>query len=41
MNPKAVEIATGFLEAYGAFDVEQAMTYLADDATIASLGGAR
>ena len=35
---KAVEVATGFLEAFGAFDVEQAMTYLADDATIASLG---
>jgi hypothetical protein len=33
-----VEVATGFLEAYGAFDVEQAMTYLADDATIASMG---
>jgi hypothetical protein len=30
-------IATGFLEAYGAFDVEQARTFLADDATIASM----
>jgi hypothetical protein len=30
--------ATGFVEAYGAFDVEEAMTYLADDATIAVLG---
>jgi hypothetical protein len=30
-------VATGFLEAYGAFDVEQARTYLADDATIASM----
>jgi hypothetical protein len=32
-------VATGFLEAYGAFDVEQARTYLADDATIASMTG--
>jgi hypothetical protein len=38
VNARAEEVATGFLEAYGAFDVEQAMTYLADDATIASLG---
>jgi hypothetical protein len=38
VNARAVEVATGFLEAFGAFDVEQAMTYLADDATIASLG---
>jgi len=38
VNAKAVEVATGFVEAYGAFDVEQAMTYLADDATIAVLG---
>jgi hypothetical protein len=30
-------VATGFLEAYGAFDVEKARTYLADDATIASM----
>jgi hypothetical protein len=37
-NARGVEVATGFLEAYGAFDVEQAMTYLADDATIASMG---
>jgi hypothetical protein len=34
----AEEIATGFLEAFGAFDVDQARTYLADDATIASMG---
>ena len=34
---KAESVATGFLEAYGAFDVEQARTYLADDATIASM----
>jgi hypothetical protein len=38
VNARAVEVATGFLEAYGAFDVEQAMTYLADDARIAVLG---
>jgi hypothetical protein len=38
VNARAEEVATGFLEAYGAFDVEQAMTYLADDATIASMG---
>jgi hypothetical protein len=34
---QAEGVATGFLEAYGAFDVEQARTYLADDATIASM----
>jgi hypothetical protein len=39
MNPRAVGVATGFLEAFAAFDVEQARTYLADDATISSLGG--
>jgi hypothetical protein len=38
VNARAVEVATGFVEAYGAFDVEEAMTYLADDATIAVLG---
>jgi hypothetical protein len=38
VNARAVEVATGFVEAYGAFDVDQAMTYLADDATIAVLG---
>jgi hypothetical protein len=37
-NTRAVEVATSFLEAYGAFDVERAMSYLADDATIASMG---
>jgi hypothetical protein len=35
---RAVEVATGFLEAFGAFDVEQAIAYLAEDATIASMG---
>jgi hypothetical protein len=39
MNARAEQVATGFLEAFGAFDVEQARTYLADDATISSLGG--
>lgn len=39
VNPRAVEVATGFLEAFAAFDVKQASTYLADDATISSLGG--
>jgi hypothetical protein len=39
VNAGAEKAAIGFLEAYGAFDVEQAMTYLADDATIASMGG--
>jgi hypothetical protein len=34
---QAEGVATGFLEAYGAFDVEQARTYLADDARIASM----
>ena len=35
---KAEEVATGFLEAYGALDAGRAMTYLADDASIASMG---
>ena len=34
----AEEAATGFLEAFGALDVNQATTYLADDAVIASMG---
>jgi hypothetical protein len=38
VNARADEVATGFLEAFAAFDVEQARTYLADDATIASMG---
>lgn len=32
--PAAEEVATGFLEAYGAFDVERATTYLASNATL-------
>jgi hypothetical protein len=35
----ALEVATGFVDAYGAFDVEQAITYLAADADIAPLIG--
>jgi hypothetical protein len=38
VNARAEKVATGFVQAYGAFDVEQAMTYLADDARIAVLG---
>jgi len=34
-----MEVATSFLEAYGAFDAEQAITYLADDADITKLIG--
>jgi hypothetical protein len=37
-NARPVETATRFLEAYGAFDLEQMRAYLADDATIASMG---
>ena len=36
---KPVEVATSFLGAYGAFDAEQAITYLADDADISKLIG--
>ena len=35
----AEEVATSFLEAYGAFDADQAITYLADDAFISELTG--
>jgi hypothetical protein len=34
---KAVEVATGFVEAYGAFHADQAIAYLADDASIVGL----
>ncbi len=34
----AEEVATGFLEAYGAFDAEHANTYLADDADLDLFG---
>jgi hypothetical protein len=39
VDAKAEEVATGFIDAYGAFDVEQAITYLAADADIADLIG--
>jgi hypothetical protein len=34
-----VEVATSFLEAYGTFDAEEAITYLADDADISDMIG--
>ena len=34
-----VEVATGFVEAVGAFDADRAITYLADDAEITKLIG--
>jgi hypothetical protein len=34
----AKEVATSFLEAYGAFDADRAITYLADDADLSGLG---
>lgn len=38
-GPQPVEVATSFLEAYGTFDAEEAITYLADDADITKLIG--
>lgn len=38
-GPPPMEVATSFLEAYGAFDAERAITYLADDADISELIG--
>jgi hypothetical protein len=35
-----VELATRFLKAFAAFDVDRMRTYMADDATIASMGSA-
>jgi hypothetical protein len=40
VSTRAQEVATRFLEAFGAFDLEAMKTYLADDATIASMGAA-
>lgn len=39
VNPEAEaeEVARGYLDAFGAFDVEAAMTYLADDADITGM----
>lgn len=34
VDTKAQEVATGFVEAYGAFDADRAISYLADDADI-------
>lgn len=34
VDPAAVPVATGFVEAFGAFDGERAVTYLADDARL-------
>jgi hypothetical protein len=34
----AKEVATGFLEAYGAFETDRAITYLAEDADLSGLG---
>jgi hypothetical protein len=39
-NLSGVNIATRFLEAYAAFDVDTMKTYMADDATISSMGSA-
>jgi hypothetical protein len=39
VDAKAEEVATGFIDAYGAFDVDQANAYLAADADIADLIG--
>jgi len=38
-NATAVEVAARFTEAYGAFDAEQAITFLADDADLSGVGG--
>jgi hypothetical protein len=38
VDVKAQEVAKGFLEAYGAFDADRAITYLADDADLSALG---
>jgi hypothetical protein len=35
--PKADEVATDFLQAYGALDAEQAITYLADEADVSQM----
>ena len=36
-EPTAEEVATGFLDAYGAFDADRAIAYLANDADIVGL----
>jgi hypothetical protein len=37
-SARAEEVATRFLEAFGAFNLEEMTTYLAEDASIASMG---
>jgi hypothetical protein len=37
-SARAEEVATRFLEAFGAFDLKKMTTYLAEDASIASMG---
>ena len=37
VDAKAQKVATGFVEAFGAFDADRAISYLADDAAISSL----
>jgi hypothetical protein len=39
VDTEAEEIASSFVDAYGAFDAEEAITYLADDAAIVELIG--
>ena len=36
-EPTAMEVATGFMDAYAASDVDQVITYLADDADLSTL----
>jgi hypothetical protein len=38
VDAKALEVAMGFLEAWGAYDADQAITFLADDADISQFG---
>lgn len=38
-EPTAKEVATGFVEAYGALDAERTIAYLADDADVSSVIG--
>jgi hypothetical protein len=38
VDATAQVVATGFLDAYGAFDADRAITYLADDADLSALG---
>jgi hypothetical protein len=40
VDPGAVTVATDFVEAYGAFDAERAISYLADGADVSAVGGA-